>query len=85
MVRVRVEDSVQSYWPVMQLDSRWGSIASDAIAVTFTRGDVVQRIWAIPFAPKGSELFGNAGIGEKRNAADSARFENWYSGEVKSG
>jgi hypothetical protein len=66
--RVRVEDGAKSYWPVMALDRRWGGISSDAVAVSFVQGDVVQRIWAVPFGAKGVELFANAGTGEKETA-----------------
>ncbi len=66
-VRVRVEDSVKSYWPLMQLDPRWGGIASDAVSISIARGDAVERLWVLPFAPKGPEFWTNTGIGEKQS------------------
>ncbi|HUO09204.1 MAG TPA: hypothetical protein VM008_12935 [Phycisphaerae bacterium] len=67
-VRVRVVDGTKSYSPAMDLDWRYGGIASDAVSVAWSRSDAAeaQRIWVVPFGPKGVELWRNEGFGVKQ-------------------
>jgi hypothetical protein len=67
-IKVRVDDSTPSYWPRMTLDSRWGGLASDAVSIAWAKDEKsqdAQRIWVLPFAPGGPELWTNTGIAEK--------------------
>jgi hypothetical protein len=66
LIRVRVEDAAKSYWPDMRLDPRWGGIASDAVSISFARGQGVDRVWVLPFAAGGPEIWANQGLGEKQ-------------------
>ncbi len=73
MVRVTVEDGVKSYWPRMMLvpGQAGGWLMSDAVSFAWaadaqTPNESVRRIWALPFGPKGVELWTNSGVGDKQ-------------------
>jgi hypothetical protein len=68
-LRVQVDDAVHSYWPDMTLDPAWGGLACDAVSIEWSRGAASpQRIWLVPFAPKGEQLWTNTGIGAGQSA-----------------
>jgi hypothetical protein len=68
LVRVRVDDAVKSYWPIVGFNSTAGmDVASDAVSVAWARrgtstSAAAQRIWVLPFAKNGPELWTNTGV-----------------------
>ena len=69
-VRVHVDDPEPSYWPVTRLDGA-GGLPSDAVGLEWAQGERgkerVERIWALPFAPGGPELWTNSGLGSAQS------------------
>ncbi len=76
-VRVRAEDHTPSYWPNMTLGPApgegGGRIASDAVVLAWAKSPgpnpAIARVWLLPYAPEGAQLWTNTSMGSSTGSS----------------